>query len=77
MVGDDIGLQGSCLHFTSIISPRGHDNLKIFLCILPKCVMHVTNDQFSDEFDIDGKKIKMADLLRFLVFYVNNLTLWA
>ena len=23
------------------------------------------------------KKIKMADLLRFFVFYVNNLTLWA
>ena len=112
----------------------GHDNLKKFSCILPKFVMHVTNDQFSDKFNNDWKKIqksqngwfiaflhilcqyfdlvgaitwkvfhvsssnllcrllissswkssekaekqsKMADLLRFSAFYVNNLTLWA
>ena len=46
-------------------------------CILPKFVMHVTNDQFSDKFNNGQKKINMADLLRFFAFYVNNLTLWA
>ena len=25
-------------------------------CILPKCVMHVTNDQFSDKFNNGWKK---------------------
>ena len=39
--------------------------------------MHVTNDQFSDKFNNGKKKKKMADLLRFFSFYVNNLTLWA
>ena len=39
--------------------------------------MHVTNDQFSDKFNNGRKKKKMADLLRFFTFYVNNLTLWA
>ena len=49
--------------------------MKSFSCILPKFVMHVTNDQFSDKFNIKWpKKIKMADLLRFFSFYVNNLT---
>ena len=37
--------------------------------------MHATNDQFSDKFN-NGEKKKMADLLRFFTFYVNNLTLW-
>ena len=35
--------------------------------------MHVTNDQFSDKLNNGRKKIKMADLLRFFAFYVNNL----
>ena len=39
--------------------------------------MHVTNKQFLDKFYNGWKKIKMADLLRFFAFYVNNLTLWA
>ena len=64
-------------HFTSIIWPCGRDNLKSFSHILFKFVMHVTNDQFSDEFNNGRKKKKMADLLRFFTFYVNNLTLWA
>ena len=55
----------------------GRDNLKSFLRILFKFVMHVTNDQFSDKFNNGRKKKKMADLLRFFTFYVNNLTLWA
>ena len=52
------------------------DNLKSCSHILFKFVMHVTNDQFSDKFN-NGRKKKMADLLRFFTFYVNNLTLWA
>ena len=51
-------------HFTSIIWPCWRDNMKSFWCILPKCVMHVTNhvtDQFSDNFNNGWKKIKMAD----------------
>ena len=39
--------------------------------------MYVTNKHFLDEFDNGWKKIKMADLLRYFVFYLNNLTLWA
>ena len=39
--------------------------------------MYVTNNQFSDKFNNGLKKFKMADLLRFFAFYVNNLTLWA
>ena len=39
------------LHFMSIIWPCGHDNMKSFLFILLKFVMHVTNKQFSDNFD--------------------------
>ena len=53
------------------------NNLKSFSHILFKFVMHVTNDQFSDKFNNGRKKKKMADLLRFFTFYVNNLTLWA
>ena len=30
----------------------------LILCILPKCVMHVTNDQFSDKFNNGWKKSK-------------------
>ena len=37
--------------------------------------MHVTSDQFSDKFN-NGLN-KMADLLLFVAFYVNNMTLWA
>ena len=33
--------------------------MKSCSCILPKFVMHVTNDQFSDKFDNSWKK--MAD----------------
>ena len=39
--------------------------------------MRVINDQFSDKFNNGWKKIKMADLLWFFAFYVNNLTLLA
>ena len=39
--------------------------------------MHVTNKSFLDKFNNGRKKKKMADLLRFFTFYVNNLTLWA
>ena len=38
-----------------------------------KC--HVTNNQLPDKFDNGWKKFKMADLLRFLAFHINNLTL--
>ena len=38
--------------------------------------MHVTNKLFLDKFNNGQKKKKMADLLRFFTFYVNNLTLW-
>ena len=34
-----------------------------FSCIVLKFVMHVTTKQFSDMFDNDWKKFKMADLL--------------
>ena len=50
------------------------DNLKSFLCILRKFVMHVTNKQFSDKFDNGWTKFKMANLLQFFAFYVNNMT---
>ena len=39
--------------------------------------MHVKHDQFSDKFNNGEEKNKVADLLRCLAFYVNNLTLWA
>ena len=42
--------------FTSIIWPCGRDNLKSFSCFLPKFVLHVTNDQFSDKFNNGRKK---------------------
>ena len=45
-------------HFTSIIWPCGRNNMNIFACILPKFVVHVTNDQFSNKFDNGWKKIK-------------------
>ena len=61
----------------SAIWPWGRDNMKKCSCIVPKFVMLVTNDQFSDKFNNGWKKIKMAYLLRFNAFYVNNLTLWA
>ena len=64
-------------HFTSIIWPCGRDKLKSFSHILFKLVMHVTNKYFLDKFNNGRKKKKMADLLRFFSFYVNNLTLWA
>ena len=37
--------------FTSIIWPCGRDNIKSFSVILLKCVVIVTNNQFSNEFD--------------------------
>ena len=52
------------------------DNLISFSCIIFKFVMHVTNKQFSNKFNNDWKKVKMADLLSFFAFYFNNLTLW-
>ena len=55
----------------------GHDKLKICSCILPKFVMHVSSDQFSDNLNEGRKKIRKPDLLRFFAFYVNNLTLLA
>ena len=45
------------LHFTSIIWPCGHNNLKSFLCMLFKFVMHVANKQLSDKFNNYWKKI--------------------
>ena len=39
----------------------GRDKLESFSCILPKFVMHVTSDQFSDKFNNGLNKIKMAD----------------
>ena len=39
--------------------------------------MHVTNKQFSDNFDNGRKKFKVADLLLFCAFYGYNFkTLW-
>ena len=61
----------------------GRDNLKSYSVILPKFVMHVTNDQFSVKFNNgwkknqNEKKIEITDLMWFFAFYVNNLTLWA
>ena len=43
-------------HFTSIIWPCGRNNMNIFACILPKFVVHVTNDQFSNKLDNVWKK---------------------
>ena len=45
----------------------GRDNLNSFSCIPPKSVMHVTNDQFSDKFNI-GWKTKNQNA-RFLVIF--------
>ena len=66
-------------HFTSIIWPCGRDNLKSFSCILFKFVMLMLLMPSSQKSSImaEKKKIKMADLLRFFAFYVNNLTLWS
>ena len=58
----------SFLHFTSIIWPCGRDNMKSFPCILPKFVMHVTNDQFSDKFENGWKKSKWQIYCAFLHF---------
>ena len=56
------------LHFTSIIWHCGCDNMKKNSCILPKFVMHVTSDQFSDKFN-NGWKISLwliyCDILHF------------
>ena len=41
------------------------------------CSMHVSNDQFLDKLNNGWKKLKIADLLRFFSFLVNNFTLWA
>ena len=46
------------MHFTSIIWPCWCDNMNIFLFILLKIVMHVTNKQFSDKLDNSWKKSK-------------------
>ena len=51
--------------------------MKSFSFILLKFGMHVTNKQLSEKFVTTEKKIKMADLLWFFAFYVNNSTLWA
>ena len=32
------------------VNMHGRDNLKKMSCVLPKFVMHVTNEQFSDKF---------------------------
>ena len=41
-----------------MIWPSGRDNLKKLSCILFKFVMHVTNDQFSAQFNNGWKKIQ-------------------
>ena len=41
----------------------GRDNLKSFSCILPKFVMHVTNDHFSDKFNNGRKKNQNGRLI--------------
>ena len=38
-------------HFTCIVLPCERDNLKRFLGILSKFVIHVTNNQFSEKFN--------------------------
>ena len=45
--------------------------------MLLRCVMHVTDNQFSDMFNNGWKKFKIADLLGFFTFDVNNFTLQA
>ena len=62
---------GWFIDFTSTICPCWRDNMKIFPFILLKFVMHM----FSDKFDNGWEKL--AYLLWFLAFYVNNLTFWA
>ena len=47
-------------HLNTIILPFQRDNLKSFSCILLTLVIHVTNDQFSDNFNAEWKKNKMA-----------------
>ena len=39
------------------------DNLKSFSCFLPKFVLHVTNDHFSDKFNNGRKKIQNGRLI--------------
>ena len=48
---------------------------KVFHVSVPNllCMLLVTSSRTSS---IMAEKIKMADLLRFFAFYVNNLTLW-
>ena len=43
----------------------GRDNFKSFSCILPKFVMHVMNDQFSDKFNNGQKKFNYCDFSPF------------
>ena len=57
--------------FYSIIWPCGRDNLRSFSCILPRYVMHVTNDQLSDKFNNGWKENDVS-----FAFYVNNFTLY-
>ena len=38
--------------------------------------MHVTHNQFLKKFDNGWKQSKVADLLLFFTFYVENFTLW-
>ena len=56
-------------HFTSIIWEVFHISFSNLLCMLL-----MTSSRTSS---IMAEKKKMADLLRFFTFYVNNLTLWA
>ena len=53
------------------------DNLKSFPRILFKllCMLLISSSWTSSI--MAEKKFKMADLLRFFAFYVNNLSLWA
>ena len=48
----------------------------LILCILPKCVMRVTSDQFSDTFD-NGWKKQNGRFIEIFLIVRNNLTLWA
>ena len=59
---------GYCNLSLSLTITCGHNNLKKFSCILPKFVMHVRNDQFSDN-PIMAEKIqndRFIELFRIL-----------
>ena len=53
------------------------DNMKSFPLILLKVVLHVTNKQFSDNFDNCWKNVQNGRFIVFFAFYGNTLTLWA